>query len=94
MRDFEVVAVLSKTFSDRVLTDPEIDKLVKEAKAGKKAVTWSTSKGTFRAEVWYRVVTAEHVPSVLRAVRKTIGPDPEIIHLELVREPQLADAHG
>lgn len=91
MRTFEVVAVLQKNVK-RALTQKEINWIVERAKAGVEKVLVDRVKDPLTVTAWYRLVQADIVPAVLRSVRKTIGPDPEIIHLELVREAHLADS--
>jgi hypothetical protein len=87
MPKYDVIAVMKKTGTiQKELDELEEITLVESAKRGQRTVSWSSKHGSFKAELWVREVIADHVPGVLRAVRKTIGPNSEIIHLELVKE--------
>ncbi|HVN67060.1 MAG TPA: hypothetical protein VMT55_01705 [Candidatus Sulfotelmatobacter sp.] len=93
MRKFEVVAVIKKNV-ERALTQPEMDLVIKAAKKGCQTLVFDQHPDRLVVLPWHREILAEIVPTVIRSVRKLIGPDPEIIHLEVVPEGDLAEAQN
>lgn len=102
MRNFEVVAVVKKTFEGQV-PPTAIAELVSAARylAAERFKKYHLKEGInivegqgMAVELFYKILPADSQEHATAKVRTEIGEKPDIISVELIPEEGLSEAHG